>query len=314
LVLVRTVILVAAIAFLVAGTVSCIRGKGHSSNDPELVFGISMGIAFLSSGFLALALLYIQNKLDDAAEEERDAQSEVLREENYRLSLQLAADLTGFDPGNHDIDGINFGGKILKAAQLTDKELHHFAAQDAVLVGAELEGASLTDANLIGADISEAELMDANLSNADLRNARFEHAAIENADSLKGAKVNGQTCWPQAFLESSDTWWLALGLVSPRGDDAPPVVPAITTAEIQRRLDRATLLDGGDFGHTCNREPATIIRCTVRPEADGSLVAVPPAADARVKDIEWPASANGPDANVTWIIEPPSGRAGGSGC
>ena len=310
----RTVILVAAIAFLVAGTVCSIRGKGRNSTDTELVLGISMGIAFLSSGFLALALLYIQTKLDDAAEAERDAQADVLREENYRLAIQLAADLTGFDPGDHDIDDINFSGKMLKAAQLTDKELPNFAAQDAILVGAELEDATLTDANLVGADVSEAELSGADLSDADLRNTRFEHAAIEHAGSLKGAKVNGQTCWPQAFLESSNTWWLALGLVSPRGDDGPPVVPAITTAEIQRRLDRATLLDGGDFGHTCNTEPATVIRCKVRPEPDGSLVAVPPAADARVKDIEWPPSTNAPDANVTWIIEPPSGRAGGSGC
>jgi hypothetical protein len=299
----------AAFAFLAAGAFCCRNGRRPQNAGNEIVFGIPMGIALITSGSLALLVWLLQAAVEDAANAEQEAvraeqeaEEEAARAEQEEAragqAISLTSSISGFNPQDLppgvELREINFNGKTLHAAQLQGAILPGKDFQDAVLTRANLNGVDLSRANLLGADLTDSELSGANLERADLRSARFEHAFIESAESLKHAKVNALTCWPQAFLETSP---LAIGLIADDG--------TVSTAQPA---------DGGEFGHTCTKEPTTIIRCRVSPEADRSFVAVPPAAGARVKDIEWVPSASGPIANVTWIIEPPSVRPAAHAC
>jgi Pentapeptide repeats (8 copies) len=287
----------AAIAFLLVGAFCCYLGKRSSASSTEVIFGIPLGIALITSGFLAFVIWLLQGSVDNAADAEQ--------------AIALTTAISGFNPKDLppgvDVRDMHFNGKTLDAAQMVDEDLSDLDFQDAVLTRANLKNTNLSDAILLGVDLTDAELTGANLSDADLRSARFEHAAIEDAKALIGAKVNNQTCWPQGFLEGPGTRRLATGLLFPRGDD-PPLVSTTSTAELRVSIDVPTLtlaVDGREFGHTCNEESTTIIRCLAFPGDKGSVDAVPPAAGARVKDIEWLPSATGPTAYVTWMVEPP---------
>jgi hypothetical protein len=288
---VRILTLVAASVFFVFGVLCCLRGKGRRKDEQELVFGISMGIALITSGFLAFVVLLLQGVVEDAANDEqveRDAKANREQlEATAALEISVTASISGFNPENLPpgvkLDEINFAGKVLDTAQLAGANLADFNFQDAVLTRANLEGADLSRAILLGVDLTDSELSGANLERADLRSARFEHAAIESAKSLKYAKVNSATCWPQAFLETSP---LAIGLIAEDGtvSTAPP---------------RA----GGEFGQACTKEPTKVVLTTVTAEVDGSFDAVPPVPDARIQRIDWVTTPGGPGAYVTWIVE-----------
>jgi Pentapeptide repeats (8 copies) len=288
----REVTIGAAVAFLAAGAFCCRNGKRPQHAGNEIIFGIPLGIALITSGSLALLFWLLQAAVEDTANAEQEAARAEQEEARAAQAISLTSSISGFNPKDLppgvELREINFNGKTLHAAQLQGAILPGKDFQDAILTRANLKGADLSHANLLGADLTDSELPGANLERADLRSARFEHAFIETADSLKLAKVNALTCWPQAFLKTNP---LAIGLIAADG--------TVSTAQPA---------DPGEFGHTCNEEPTTIIRCPVPRDADGSFVAVPPAAGARVKDIEWLPSAGGPNANVTWIIEPPSDR------
>jgi hypothetical protein len=312
-------IVVAAFAFLVIGIVCIINGRGHDPACPQLVFGISMGIALITSGFIALAVSYLQGRVEHAANEDEAAASAEREEARADQAISLTSSISGFNPEDLppgvELRKINFNGKTFDAAQLEGAKLPGEDFQDAVLTRANLKGADLSGANLIGVDLTDAELTGADLSGADLRGARFEHAAIEQAKSLKGAKVNDQTCWPQGFFRSVKTWRLAVGLVSPQGRDEPALVSAASTADAQQsdgpsnRLKVPLLenVDNHKFGQICTQVPTKVIRkqYEARPKDDGmTFEAQPPEPGARVQRIDWLTATN---ADVTWIVEPSDG-------
>jgi Pentapeptide repeats (8 copies) len=330
---------IAAAVFFVAGIVCCIRvwRRKPKKKDPEIVFGLSMGIALLSSGFLAFAVLLLQGLVEDAAKaEEETARAEQVAADTEQ-AIALTTSISGFNahdlPPGVKLKELNFKAKTLNGAQLKDADLAGVNFQDASLTHANLERADLSEANLIGVDLTDADLTGADLSGADLRGARLEHTGIEYAKSLKGAKVNSETCWPQGFLrsdltkrlaaglvspqgtlKSSEEKQLAIGLVSPRGTDAPPLVSNVWTADVQWGGALWPLADG-EFGQTCTQEPTTVIRTqhmiitddqqTLSTEDDRTTFqGKPPQPGARVQRIDWPTSTV-PTAYVTWIVEPP---------
>jgi Pentapeptide repeats (8 copies) len=214
----RVVTVCAAFALFAAGVLCCRNGRRPTNADPEIVFGIPLGIALITSGSLALLFWLLQAAVEDAsdaeqdaARAEQDAQEEIARvqqdEARAQQAISLTSSISGFNPNDLPpgvgLDEINFNGKTLHAAQLQGAKLAGLNFQDAVLTRANLEKADLFRANLVGVDLTDSELSGTNLERADLRSARFEHAFIERAESLKYAKVNALTCWPQAFLETS---------------------------------------------------------------------------------------------------------------
>jgi hypothetical protein len=291
-----TLTLVIAGGFLVAGIACCILGTPVPNG---VGFTRSLGLALLSSGAIALTLAFLQFLVDDAAQTTRDAEAREVdarlrqaesfktQQENFRIMFSLSPNLTGFTtadiPEGLRLEDLSFSGKTLAFANLNGKNLANLQFQDSALTAANFEDADLSGANLLGADFTDAELTGADLSGADLKSARFEHAAIEQAKSLKGAEVNAQTCWPQAFLEKSPH---AVGLETSKG-------------VISTKLTAAN----GMFGHTCTEEPTMIFRTTVTPEADGSFVADPPVPGARVDYVDWLPTPTGQNAIVTWMVE-----------
>jgi uncharacterized protein YjbI with pentapeptide repeats len=283
---------------LVIGVACCAVGKSKG----DVGFGKSLGIALISGASVAFVVLFLQIVVDDVTQAARDAaeatreeeasaeEARLREEENFKLMFSLTSDLTGFNPEalpeRIKLSDLSFRGKTLAYSHMEDAPLDSFDFQDADLTGAQLEGATLTNANLVGADFKDAELEGANLTGAQLQSARFEHAAIESAESLRGAVVNARTCWPQAFLQTSQ---LAVGLVTADG--------VVSTAETA---------DDGMFGHTCTQERTVIIRTQypVTAEADrSSLDPEPPLPGARVDSVDWLSTPTGQNAVVTWIVE-----------
>lgn len=94
------------------------------------------------------------------------------------------ADLTG-----HDLTGADLRSMRGRAVVLAD----------AVLVGADLSWADLRQADLRNADLTAALLTEADLSEADLRGADL--AASRNLErvSLRNARADQDTTWPEGF-------------------------------------------------------------------------------------------------------------------
>jgi Pentapeptide repeats (8 copies) len=188
----------AAAPFFLAGVIRCVRvwSRKHKKNDREMVFGLSMGIALLSSGFLAFAVLLRQGLVEDAAKVEEETARAEQNATDAEQAITLTTSISGFNP--HDLppgvelNELNFNGKTLNGAQLKDADLAGVNFQHAPLTRANLERVDLSEANRTGVDLTPADLTGAGLSGADLRGARLEHAAIEYAKLLKGAKVNSE--------------------------------------------------------------------------------------------------------------------------
>ncbi|MGW6835416.1 pentapeptide repeat-containing protein [Streptomyces sp. NPDC054949] len=118
----------------------------------------------------------------------------------WRANVEIVEAMPGFTPGNRNIEGINFSGKLMHNADFRGVKVQNGQFQDTYLERSHFEGADLQGANLIGANLYEASLIGTNLDRADLRSANLTLAVV-NGDktSFKGAKVDGHTCWPEGI-------------------------------------------------------------------------------------------------------------------
>jgi hypothetical protein len=158
----------------------------------------SLGASLITGAFISLALagaqIYLNGVQDDRS-----------KEEQFRLSIAMAHDLSGLDP-DMSLSGLSLAGKNLDRAQLADEDL-----SDANLEGASLREVDLTDADLSDADLSRADLTGAQLVGADLTGANLQFANLTRTQlvpshesavgvTLDGTKVNARTCWPADVL------------------------------------------------------------------------------------------------------------------
>jgi uncharacterized protein YjbI with pentapeptide repeats len=111
----------------------------------------SLGATFLTGAFFAAAAVAVQLGLDQS---------------NFKTTLAVSGDLSGFDPDGRSLEGFNLSAKKL--------------------VSAQLRSADLRDANLALSDLADATLEGANLEGANLRYAAATRADFRDAD-LRGA-------------------------------------------------------------------------------------------------------------------------------
>ncbi|MER6392587.1 pentapeptide repeat-containing protein [Streptomyces sp. NPDC059382] len=116
----------------------------------------------------------------------------------WLANVEIVEAMPGFTPGDRNIDGINFSGKLMRNADFTGAEVRNGRFQDAYLERSHFEGADMRKANLLGANLYEASLIGTNLDGADLRSANLTLAAVNgDGTSFEGAKVDAHTCWPE---------------------------------------------------------------------------------------------------------------------
>jgi hypothetical protein len=86
--------------FFVAGVICCVRvwRRKHKKNDREIVFGLSMGIALLYSGFLAFAVLLLQGLVEDAARAEEETARAEQNATDAEQAIALTTSISGFNP------------------------------------------------------------------------------------------------------------------------------------------------------------------------------------------------------------------------
>ena len=101
---------------------------------------------------------------------------------------------------NADLREANLQDANLRRADLTEAYLH----TNAKLYNADLMNANLTKASLVGTNLQEADLRGANLQmtnldSADLRGAKLKNTNLGDSESLRDAKYNKKTQFPDGF-------------------------------------------------------------------------------------------------------------------
>jgi uncharacterized protein YjbI with pentapeptide repeats len=165
-------------------------------NRAQLLGGLAAGV--LTGAFATVAVLLLQQWLSDSS-----------ADTVWRANVETAADIPGFSPAGHSLQGLNLSGKQLEDADLYKAVLTGVDLNDTDLRGAYLKKANLQGVDMIGANLATAELPKANLSGAQLQAARFDDASIWTAKfaEFKNGKwiratASGSTCWPKGFLET----------------------------------------------------------------------------------------------------------------
>jgi Pentapeptide repeats (8 copies) len=158
----------------------------------------SLGASLLTGAFISLALTGAQIFLNGV-------QDDRSKEEQFRLSIAMAHDLSGLDP-SMSLEGMSLPGKNLDRAQLADEDLSEVNLEGASLREADLSDADLSDANLSRADLTGAKLVGADLTDANLQFANLTRTQLVPPHrsavgvTLDGTKVNARTCWPADVL------------------------------------------------------------------------------------------------------------------
>jgi hypothetical protein len=187
---------------LVSGALSLWRAFRHAGHEDDKkreraqVWG-ALGAGLLTGAAVAVGVVMLQNWQTNSA-------ADAL----WQASVETAADIPGFNPGNHSLRGMDLSGKELRDAELRGADLMGVQLRDTDLTGADLTGADLQ-----GDVMYSAALYGAVLWNADLRGARlqgvqfasqqdgqFKIADLRNA-KLAGAYADAQTCWPPGFFK-----------------------------------------------------------------------------------------------------------------
>lgn len=119
----------------------------------------------------------------------------------WRANVETAADIPGFNPGNHPMQGLDLSAKHLEDADLRGKNLQGVQFRDTDLAKALLNGANFHDDVMWFANLKDAELPGADLSGAQIQGVNFEHARIYDIKSLNGATADEYTCWPADFFK-----------------------------------------------------------------------------------------------------------------
>jgi uncharacterized protein YjbI with pentapeptide repeats len=181
-------------------------GSTAKANRAQLLGSLASGV--LTGAVAAVAVLLLQQWLSTSS-------ADTL----WRADVETAADIPGFTPGNHSLQGLNLSGKQLEDAGLDNANLTGVDLNDTDLRSAYFDKANLQGVNMIGANLATAELPGANLSGAKLQAARFDYAYVWDttfAEFKNGkwirAMANAETCWPRGFLESPKAKQIMPGL------------------------------------------------------------------------------------------------------
>jgi uncharacterized protein YjbI with pentapeptide repeats len=149
---------------------------------PESNRNSDLGIALISGAVVALAVLYLQVRLSNAAEKR-----------NLQLQLGLQDKFPGIDLSHHDLSGFHIPGKDLRQANLTGTNL-----RGANLSGANLQHAILNKADLRGAKLDETPLYPSEdlFPSDDLLLGSIYEAVNHNSATFNGAKYDSKTKCP----------------------------------------------------------------------------------------------------------------------
>jgi uncharacterized protein YjbI with pentapeptide repeats len=160
------------------------------SADPSKSWG-DLGQGIMVSVVVAIALLAIQNDIEDRSKRREISRDDSLRRADLRrqhasdrqalqLTLGQQKDLSGVDLRNRDLRGFFLAGKNLS---------------NAVLDGARFDRASLRDAKLHSVTAYRARFDEAQLSGADLGDSMFSEQGSGplRSASFRGANMGGAT-------------------------------------------------------------------------------------------------------------------------
>jgi uncharacterized protein YjbI with pentapeptide repeats len=186
-----------------------------------------LGVALVTGSLFFAASLFVQVSFESS---------------NFRMTIAVTNDLTGFDANGRALEGVTLAGKTLYRANLKGARLVESDLSSANLTEAKLEGAQLERANLAYAVFLRADLRDVNLRNADLRGAELS-TDVSTAD-VSGAKVHRETCW-RVPLEDKTLWF----------NEYQPV--AKDYALIRRLTSSLKPLNGRTLGHVCDQYEET---------------------------------------------------------
>jgi hypothetical protein len=189
-------IVVCLAAFVLLGIAILLRAWA-TAKTPEARSGILAGVgaSFMTGVILAVLSLYLQQAFADLNENS-----------TWRANVATSWNMAGLVARGHDLHQptpLNFSGKELPDADFRQADAHGLHFRDAKMHGADFTGANMANTNLVGADLSESDLSGADLSGSNLQVARLAGAELSDIKTMKGAKVNANTCWPEGFLTSS---------------------------------------------------------------------------------------------------------------
>jgi hypothetical protein len=162
---------------------------GDKQGRAQVLGSLSGGI--LTGAAVAVGVLVLQQWLAASSEDAL-----------WRANVETAADIPGFNPGHHSMQGLDLSSKHLENADLRGKDLRGVQFRDTDLAKALLGHANLHGDVMWFANLKDAELPGADLSGAEIQGVNFEHAAIYSVKSLQGATANEYTCWPAGFFTS----------------------------------------------------------------------------------------------------------------
>jgi uncharacterized protein YjbI with pentapeptide repeats len=192
-----------------------------------------LGVGLLSGATIGLAIFALQLLNEDVAKRAQKQQQRAAKRETVQLAIATTSNLSGFDPRGESLVKAYLVAKTLNGAKFNGVDLTRAELRDTQIHGALLNDATLSGANLINAELKDADLAKADLSGAQLQDAEFQGAKIFRVESLKGAKVNLDTCWPPGFLDGPSTQHLVEQLI--------PV-----------KIDSGGRYEEPSTGHTCD--------------------------------------------------------------
>ncbi|MFM9692187.1 pentapeptide repeat-containing protein [Streptomyces europaeiscabiei] len=194
------------------------------------------GIALCSTLLVSTSILRAESSINDSKEEA-----------NWKEKIQYQDKIPGFNPGSHPSwKEINYSAKDMSRAQLQNRNAKGIRMSDAILNEADFTKTRLEGANLAGSTFDGTIFTGADLSGADLRDAHLEFSDIRNAKSLKGAKVNVGTCWPEGFVKQNSEMMQDLVVVGKKDTIAEGgVVKTTLIKEKGREIPNCLLGRGG---------------------------------------------------------------------
>ena len=193
-----TIFIVACLgAFVFLGLV--ILGHAwRTAKTAEARSGILAGIgaSFMTGVILAVLSLYLQQAFADLNENS-----------TWRANVATSSEVAGLVTEGHNLQRpkpLNFSGKVLPDADFKRADAHSLQFRDATMQGADFSGANLRGTNFVAADLTASDLSGADLSGANLQVTHLARVNLSSVTSMKGARVNANTCWPDGFLTSTN--------------------------------------------------------------------------------------------------------------
>ncbi|MFF9864201.1 pentapeptide repeat-containing protein [Streptomyces sp. NPDC013953] len=159
---------------------------GEPEREPRIEVLAGIGGGLVTGIAVGVSALFLEQTLGEAQ-----------KYAAWRANIEIAAAIPGFTPGDRDVKGINFSGKVLRGADFTGADLQGVRFRDADLTGAVFDGADMRGAELIGANLQDSSLKGTDLTEAHLESANLAGAIVNvPKTTFKHAHVDEYTCWP----------------------------------------------------------------------------------------------------------------------